>query len=277
MPKGSWTCPPKFCPKYNQSVPFEDRIDTILGYFDLDPDEIPAFTALYFSDPDSQGHVFGPDHAEITKAVARLDAIVGRLIDGLEKRGIFEQVTLILVGDHGMVGTCRDKYLYLEDLRSWIEIPGRWVQSQGQLLAIRPPDLVPAAEVVEKMNAGLSSGNIENGNRMSVYLKEDLPERLHYSDSNRICPIIGLVEEGYTVEVSRSQGSECGGAHGYDNDFFSMRSIFIGHGPRFEKGRRIPSFENVEIYNLMASILGVKGAPNNGSDSFVNSVLLPST
>lgn len=54
-----------------------------------------------------------------------------------------------------------------------------------------------------------------------------------------------------------------------------MRTIFIGHGPRFARGKKIPSFENVQIYNLVTSILDIKGAPNNGSDSFPDSVLLP--
>lgn len=235
------------------------------------------FTAVYFSDPDSQGHIFGPDHSEITKAVAHLDGIIGRLIDGLEKRGIFEEVTIMLVGDHGMVGVCEERFVFLEDLRPWIDIPSSWVQSQGPLLAIRPPASVSAADVVGKMKEGLSSGKVENGDKLRVYLKEELPERLHYSESDRICPIIGLIDEGYIVEVSRSQGTKCGGEHGYDNDLFSMRSVFIGHGPLFEKGRRIPSFENIEIYNLMTSILGLKGAPNNGSDSFTRSVLLQTT
>jgi len=165
--------------------------------------------------------------------------------------------------------------VFLEDLRPWVEIPHGWVQSQGQLLAIRPPPTVSAAQVVAKMNEGL--GSVGNGDRLRVYLKEELPERLHYALSDRICPIIGLVDEGYTVEVSRSQGSECGGEHGYDNELFSMRSIFVGRGPRFERGKKIPSFVNVEIYNLMTDILDLKGAPNNGSDSFAKSVLLPST
>lgn len=250
-------------------------MDTVLSYFDLPREEVPVFTALYFSDPDAQGHVFGPDHPEITRAVVHLDRVLGRLIEGLEKRGIFEEVSIILVGDHGMVGVCEEKYVYLEDLKPWVEIPSGWVQLQGPLLAIRPPAGISATALVEKMNEGLSSGEIKNGDKLRVYLKEDLPERLHYSASDRICPVIGLVEEGYSVVMSRNQGYKCGGDHGYDNELFSMRSIFVGHGPRFEKGRKIPSFENVEIYNLMTSLLGLKGAPNNGSDSFAESVLLP--
>ncbi|CAN1338038.1 Venom phosphodiesterase 1 [Linum perenne] len=124
------------------------------------------------------------------------------------------------------------------------------------------------------MNQGLQSGKVENGKNLKMFLKEDLPIRLHYSDSERIPPIIGILGEGFKVEQKRTMGQECGGAHGYDNAYFSMRTIFIAHGPQFAKGVKVPSFENIQIYNVIASILNIKGAPNNGSSSFPQSILL---
>ncbi|KAL0333784.1 UNVERIFIED_CONTAM: Ectonucleotide pyrophosphatase/phosphodiesterase family member 1 [Sesamum angustifolium] len=273
--KGSWNCPKGYCMLYNSSVPFEDRVDAVLKYFDLPSSEIPAFMTLYFEDPDHQGHKVGSDDPQITEAVAGVDKMLGRLISGLEERGIFEDVNIILVGDHGMVSTCDRKLIFLDDLAGWIQIPKEWVYSYSPLLAIRPPPGYSAEKVVAKMNKGLKSGNVDNGEYLSVYLKEELPRRLHYSASDRIPPIIGLVEEGFKVEQTRSKRQECGGAHGYDNAFFSMRSIFVAHGPRFARGRKIPSFENVQIYNLVTTILNIHGAPNNGTDSFPQSILLP--
>ncbi|KAA8523240.1 hypothetical protein F0562_009663 [Nyssa sinensis] len=251
--KGSWTCPLNFCRHYNGSVPFEERVDTVLQYFDLPSSEIPVFMTLYFEDPDQQGHHVGADDPEITEAVARIDRMIGRLIEGLEKRGVFEDVNIIMVGDHGMVGTCDKKLIILDDLAPWIEIPQNWVYSYSPLLAIRPPPGFSPSDVAMKMNEGLKSGKIENGKYLKVYLKEELPSRLHYMASDRIPPIIGLLEEGFKVEQKRLKKKECGGAHGYDNAIFSMRSIFIGHGPQFARGRKVPSFENVQIYNLVTS------------------------
>lgn len=56
-----------------------------------------------------------------------------------------------------------------------------------------------------------------NGNRLKVYLKEELPGRMHFSDSDQIPPIIGLVEEGFRSEQTNMKMQECGGDHGYDN------------------------------------------------------------
>uniref|UniRef100_A0ACD5UUA8 Uncharacterized protein n=1 Tax=Avena sativa TaxID=4498 RepID=A0ACD5UUA8_AVESA len=274
--KGSWDCPDKYCRHYNASVPFEERVDAILGYFDFPADEMPQLVALYLEDPDQQGHQVGPDGPAVTDAVRHIDEMIGRLIAGLENRGVFEDVNIIWVGDHGMVGTCDQKLVSLEGLTPWIEVKEDWVLSTTPLLAIRPPDGVSPAVVVAKMNQGLGSGKVKNGEYLKVYLKEDLPSRLHYSENYRIPPIIGLVDEGYKVEIKRSKAKECGGEHGYDNAFFSMRSVFVAHGPRFERGKMVPSFENVEIYNVIASILSLRPASNNGSASFHGTVLLPS-
>ncbi|CDP03171.1 unnamed protein product [Coffea canephora] len=274
--KGSWNCPANCCMQYDGSVPFEDRVDAVLRYFDLPSDDMPVFMTLYFEDPDHQGHKVGPDDPDITEAVARIDKLIGRLIDGLEKRGVFEDVNIIMVGDHGMVGTCDKKLIFLDDLAPWIQIPKEWVQSYSPLLAIRPPSGTSVKDVVAKMNEGLKSDKVGNGNRLKIYLKEELPSRLHYWDSYRIPPIIGLIEEGFKVEQTKSRKQECGGAHGYDNAFFSMRTIFIAHGPQFARGRKVPSFENVQIYNLVTAILNIQGAPNNGTLSFPRTILLPS-
>ncbi|WKA13018.1 hypothetical protein VitviT2T_030355 [Vitis vinifera] len=85
--KGSWNCPLNFYRNYNGSISFEERFYIVLGYFDLPSSEILVFMTLYFEDPHHQGHQVGPNDPEITDAVARIDRMIGRLIQGLEKRG----------------------------------------------------------------------------------------------------------------------------------------------------------------------------------------------
>ncbi|XP_051150140.1 uncharacterized pyrophosphatase/phosphodiesterase C725.05c-like [Andrographis paniculata] len=273
--KGKWDCPKDYCFPYNETVPFEERVDTILSYFDLAESDIPSLIALYLSDPDSQGHDVGPDDPRINTAVSRIDSVVGRIIQGLKAREIFDDVTIILVGDHGMVGTCDKKRLFLDDLKKWIVIPPEWMETDYPVLGLRPPAGNSSEEIVRKIKEGLNSGEVENGEFLKIYLKEELPSRMYYNDNDRIPPILGLLEEGFMLEPKRNKELFCGGAHGYDNTLFSMRTIFYAHGPRFGRGRVVGSFENVQIYNMVATILGIPGAPNNGSATFANSVLLP--
>ncbi|KAK9142417.1 hypothetical protein Syun_011817 [Stephania yunnanensis] len=156
--KGNWTCPPKLCPKfvYNNLTSFEERMSK----------------------------AYGPDDPRISDAVAHVDRTIGRLIQGLEKKGIFNDVHIILLGDHGMVGLCDNKVVYLEDLAPWVAIPESWVQTHTPLLTIRPTTNVSSADVVAKMKLGLSSGRVENGEYLKVYLREELPDRFVYKGND---------------------------------------------------------------------------------------------
>ncbi|KAI5076185.1 hypothetical protein GOP47_0008250 [Adiantum capillus-veneris] len=274
--KGAWNCNLPYCQHYNHSVPYEDRVDTVLAYFDLPDDKRPSLITLYFEEPDHTGHMVGADDPHIDKAIVRVDQMLGRLFDGLDARNVFDDVSIILLSDHGMVGTCDKKIIYLEDFAPWISMPSSWTDTLSPVLAVRPPPNVDVKEVYQNITEALSSGKVANSEFLQVYLKEDFPSRLHYSSSDRIPPIIGIVAEGYKLERKRSPAKECAGAHGYDNEASSMHPIFIAHGPQFAKGRQIASFVNVEVYNLIASILGIQGAANNGTLSFSRTVLLPS-
>ncbi|KAH9302398.1 hypothetical protein KI387_013981 [Taxus chinensis] len=65
---GPLELPKRYCQQYNESVPFEERVDTVLGYFDMkDRHPIPSLMTLYFEDPDHQGHQVGPDDPQITE------------------------------------------------------------------------------------------------------------------------------------------------------------------------------------------------------------------
>ncbi|KAL2619907.1 hypothetical protein R1flu_000112 [Riccia fluitans] len=247
-----------------------------LWWVDLPDGERPSLITLYIGSPDAEGHNAGPDSPEVSAAITRVDSLLGRLVEGLKARRIYKDVTTILLGDHGMVQTCESKHIYVEDFAPWINISVSWVDIVGTQLSIRPPADVSIQEVYDKMVEALSSRKIRNGEHLQVYLREDLPERLHYS-TGRVQPIIGLVDESYNVAMTRND-VWCGGVHGYDNAYQSMRSIFIARGPKIAKNRRVPSFENVQVYNFISNILNLENpAPNNGTLGFLSSVLLPSS
>ena len=53
--------------------------------------------------------------------------------------------------------------------------------------------------------------------------------------------------------------------HGYDNAAKQMAAIFVGAGPNFRPGARVDTLENVHLYQVMCSLLGLTPAPHNGS------------
>ncbi len=56
------------------------------------------------------------------------------------------------------------------------------------------------------------------------------------------------------------------GEHGYDNADPRMAALFLARGPAFKRGFvEQASFDNVDVYPLLARVLGVPQTPNDGN------------
>ena len=52
-----------------------------------------------------------------------------------------------------------------------------------------------------------------------------------------------------------------------------MHAVFLAHGSSFKRGLTIGRFESVEIYNLMAAVLDIEPALNDGDPAALTEVL----
>ncbi|MDQ7052496.1 MAG: alkaline phosphatase family protein [candidate division KSB1 bacterium] len=105
---------PTFFEKYEHNRPYEIRVDGVLKWLQLPEAERPHFITLYFDAVDSKAHQYGTRAAETDSAIARVDRMLGRLIAGLEKLGMLNQVNIIAVSDHGMMDTSPRRVIYLD-------------------------------------------------------------------------------------------------------------------------------------------------------------------
>ena len=55
------------------------------------------------------------------------------------------------------------------------------------------------------------------------------------------------------------------GGHGYDNRLPSMKPIFFARGPNIKTNYTASPFNTVDIYPLVAALLGIEPEPNNGT------------
>lgn len=263
---------PAYWKPFDDKMPNDDRVNTVLSWLDLPLAERPTFLTLYFSDVDEAGHRFGPDSAQTRDAVLKVDKDIGRLIAGLQKREVFTLVNLIVVSDHGMAAVNLGNAVVLDDLFD-TNLAERVLWAQ-EIVSIFPKEGNEDA-IYAKLKAKLPP-------HAKIYRKSEVPARYHYSDSPRIAPLLVLPDEGWIV-TSRARfvhmklaGDTTGtrGEHGYDNQLPSMRAIFIAQGPAFKRGVLIEPFPNVDVYNLMTSILGLKPAPNDGDYSLTDAALV---
>ncbi|GBG78755.1 hypothetical protein CBR_g27979 [Chara braunii] len=269
-----WQCGNAYCHFFNYSTPLEERVDTTLAYFDMPESERPQLINLYLGEPDAAGHQWGSDAPQVNEKIALVDQMIGRLLAGLEQRRVLDDTHVIMLADHGMLTVCGKKSVYLADLSPRFKDPETqsWMDTMTPLLALRPPPEVDVNALLEEMKSNLPTA--ENGELLQLFLRENTPPRLHYSNNSRIAPLLGLIAEGFGIRIERGDEHVYLGQHGFDNNVSAMRAFFAARGPRFAPGRRVPSFRNLEVYNIVCNILGMRPNPNNGSWAFANNFLL---
>ena len=258
--------------RYNGKVPNEMRVDKLLSWFDQLVATRPTMLTLYFSDTDDAGHEFGPDAEETKYAVWDVDADIARLMAGLKARKIDKKVNIIIVSDHGMAPVDQRNHIVMDDLfdinDEKIADP---ILTTGEIWQIFPK---PGKE-------DYILGRLKSIQHATCWRKKDIPGRLHYNEGRRIAPIVCSSDEGwYMTDRERLDKDKdmpdfprIKGAHGYDNRYQSMMATFVAYGPAFKKGYLAQPFENVEVYNIMCKILGLRPAKNDGDLNHVRGML----
>uniref|UniRef100_A0A8C9XN80 Ectonucleotide pyrophosphatase/phosphodiesterase 2 n=1 Tax=Sander lucioperca TaxID=283035 RepID=A0A8C9XN80_SANLU len=267
-------------------IPLERRILTILRWLHLPDDERPYVYAVHSEQPDTFGHRLGPLSSEVSvtpeggevtaklleldNPLREIDNIIGQLMNGLKQMNLHRCVNVIIVGDHGMEEAHCDRTEFLSSYPLNIEeialIPGSLVRQRhrGQVNHL-------SFLYICCFQCKMPSQHFK------PYLKQHLPKRLHYANNRRIEDVHLLMERKWHIarKMPEKLRTRCGfnGDHGFDNKITSMRTIFMGHGPSFKFQTRVPEFENIELYNVMCDLLGLKPAPNNGTYGSLNNML----
>jgi predicted AlkP superfamily pyrophosphatase or phosphodiesterase len=257
---------PKFWREFDERVQSSQRVDQVLAWLDLPPAERPSLITLYLNETDTVGHWYGPDSTQLRDAIQRTDRQFGRLLDGLESRGLLGRANIVMVSDHGMASTNIRRTIFIDD---YVKL------SDVDIVDINPTlSIIPAAGKRDEVYRALTHSHP----RLSMYWREQTPEHWHLRDQLRVSPIIGVADEGWVV-IRRSEYSDYwkrspdGGEHGYDPRVESMRGLFVAAGPRFKVGVTVPAFENVHVYNVLAMVLGITPASNDGDPAVAASFL----
>jgi predicted AlkP superfamily pyrophosphatase or phosphodiesterase len=234
---------------FDGKMPNPARVTQVLAWLDL-PTR-PAFLTLYFDTVDHDGHEFGPDAPETTRAVAEIDARIGDLLDGLKARGI--EANIVLVSDHGMIGVAPERSIRIDQQLP----PGSFrVISTGALASIAP---MPGHE------AALATALLRPHPHMQCHGKADLPPHLHYGRNARVPPFLCLAEPGWMIIAMEMKADwKLGGMHGFDPMVPEMAATFVAAGPAFRAGIVLPAFDNVDVYPMLMKLIGVPALASDG-------------
>ncbi|KAH9524996.1 Ectonucleotide pyrophosphatase/phosphodiesterase member 5 [Bulinus truncatus] len=249
---------------YDDHMSYQKKIDTMIEWFTY---ENPINLGLiYFAEPDHTAHIYGPNSSNVTKVIKEADAIIGYLLDKLEKSDLLDDLNIIVTSDHGFSEISHEKVIKLSDIinSSNCEYLGNGSFPMSSI------SIFPKEGHFDEIYSQLKQ--LSEFHNFTVFKGEDIPERFHYRNNKRVPPILALADPQYSF-ILDTVTITSGGSHGYDNEVQDMHPFFIAMGPSLKKGFVIDSFLTVDIYPLMCHLLGIHPAPNNGSMKQVSQLL----
>jgi predicted AlkP superfamily pyrophosphatase or phosphodiesterase len=259
---------PDYWQPYDGKVTPAQRVDTVLGWLDLPAGQRPAFLTLYFDAVDHAGHGFGPDSPQVNDALRDTDAALARLVRGLQQRGLLDRINLIVVADHGMAGVPLADSVLVDTLIPLDQVD---TVSLGVVAGFDPRpghDFAPIEAALTRPQQ-----------HMQCWDKSRIPARLAYGSNPRVPRLVCLADVGWRITTRAYLASHKGhvslGEHGYDNADPRMQALFVAHGPAFRDGARVGEFPNVDVYPLMAHLLGLAPVANDGRYGEVEGMLKP--
>jgi len=250
---------PTYWKKY-ASMPYLNRIDTVISWLQLPLKARPRLIMWYLDEPDHTGHAFGPTAPQTYKKVEYLDSLLGVFLEKLEGLPIADSINFIVTSDHGMGNISNDRVIDLQSVlkSKWIKI----IQGSNPVFTIK----------AERGYKDSILQKLSNVKHLRAWKSENIPSRLHYGTNPRTLDITVVADSLWSLKWE-GDGDFSGGTHGYDNRDTDMHTIFYAFGPAFKSKYVSPHFNNVDIHDLMAKILQIKPAKNDGNFSHVESML----
>jgi predicted AlkP superfamily pyrophosphatase or phosphodiesterase len=229
------------------------RIDDAVALLKLPAADRPHFITIYYSEPDHEGHEYGPDAPETKAAVLKMDAIVAKLKAALDKTKL--PIDLVVVSDHGMARV-EGSWISLDDFADLGDF-----ESVGSLLYGKTEE-----DRVRAYNALKHASS-----QFFVYRRKDVPANLNYNQNPREGDPIIVATGPYAIRAKKPTGERAdqpptAGAHGYDpHTMPEMKASFFAEGPDILPGKTVQPFENVNLYPWMAHMLGLTPPKTDGS------------
>lgn len=242
---------PTYYYPYHEKFTPSEKVEKVVNWLKLPEDKRPHFISLYFPEVDGSGHHYGPDTKETETAVHLIDQAIGDLVQKVNGLGL-KNVNFVFVSDHGMIKV---------DGGTPLEIPALLVDknrfdfynSQTLLrVYVKKPDEVKA--VYKQLKANKTDD-------YEVYLDKKLPRYLHFATRddqyNRIGQIL-LIPKAPKIFLEKGKKTSVG-KHGYNPKVVpEMKATFFAWGPEFKNNLVIDEFANINVYPLVAEVLGLK-------------------
>lgn len=242
---------PTYYYPYHEKFTPSEKVNKVIDWLKLQMDKRPHFISLYFPEVDGSGHHFGPEARETEDAVHLVDNAIGELVQKVNSLGL-KNVNFVFVSDHGMIKVDGGAPL---DIPAILFDKDRFDFYNSQtLLRVVVKNPAEVKSVYKELKAGKTDD-------YEVYLDKRLPGYLHFGTKDDQYQRIGqilLIPKAPKIFLEKGKKTSVG-KHGYNARLVpEMKATFFAWGPEFKNNVVVDEFSNVNVYPLVAEILGLK-------------------
>ena len=256
---------PTYYYKYNEKIEMHNRIQTVVNWLDMPADKRPHIITFYFPQVDHEGHKHGPDSREVADAVHLIDSSVYELTKAVKTTGL--NVNYVFVSDHGMTKADTEHPI---ETPAGIDTSKFIVSGDGLLVELYAKDPKYIQTTYDELLKNKTAD-------YAVYLKTNVPEKLHYGAKddwhNRIGDILLIPNWPKVFDLYHRKMDP--GWHGYDPTVVKdMHATFYAWGPAFKSDLIIPAFNNVDVFPMINQLLGLTYTNKvDGTKKLANEIL----
>lgn len=252
-----------------KSIVFHDQVWTDAACFMIERHK-PNLVLYHPLTLDSTHHQYGPGGLASYATAAYMDRLVGQVVASVERAGLRERTTFIVMTDHGFKKLTRAIYPNAVLRRAGFTgaIGPALVDSQAASLSLggtafvyitdpaRRAELLPKLRQtlagVEGVKAVLSG---EEVNALGLPTPEENP---------RAGDLLLVAKDGYFFDNSAAPAEDTlpapnyGATHGYPHTDPEMEGIFIASGAHIKPGVPLGKIRNLDLAPTIARLLGLE-------------------
>lgn len=238
---------PTYYYNYNEAIPIDRRIEILKNWLQLPEEKRPHFITFYFPEVDHEEHRYGTNSSQTEAAVHFIDQSVKKMYEMCN--GLNLPVNFVFVSDHGMTNL---DTLNTIPLPAAVDTSKFWITSGSATAHLYAKDKKDIKPTYKKLKASAKD--------YDVYLANKTPKKWHYRTKNDKFKRIGdILMVPHLPKGFSFWGRKIAyGAHGFDNSLPEMQATFYAWGPAFKEHYEIGNFANINIYPMIAHILGLK-------------------
>jgi predicted AlkP superfamily pyrophosphatase or phosphodiesterase len=250
----------------NSSPAWRDEVWTDAAV-DIIEKHTPNLLLFHLLETDSIQHQYGPLTPAAYAAYAYADHCLARIVAAVQKAGIADRTTYILLSDHGFATfthTINPNAALVE--LGLIQKHGEsysgdvWVKAEGGAASVYIRDTKRRAELIPKLKAYFSQLNgvakvYTNQEALALGLPSD-------ADTDQAPQLYLTASPDYAfgdeVTGAVARTNPVRGQHGYLNTMPDMQALFVASGAAIKPGIKLGPISNLQIAPTIAAILGVE-------------------